>query len=498
MFSIGQFEAAQQLGGNPLGGGSTPRYQRSADDFLSVLRSLSAGGLGSDAANKLLSSELASASSDLSQYEGQIGFDQIANKRVLDVLRKIQGMPSGGSGQIDSSAMNAVNSLADTTLRSLTSEDLSSIGPQLNSDILGLTNQMAGGAGRLSDLSSMIAGGAERLGGISTSASSLQDLYKGLYSKFNEMGARTLTSIPGRDQLSSQYDGLRVGLDPIKQAQGNVFGIGDRLRGLGGSSQLQSMASGNLLDSESDAINAAFNSIYAGKDRALSDITQTSRDQSTARGLYSSSGAIADEAASRAQIPMQIASQEADIYGRKADLIRSGVMAGSQLQGSLLGQSADAYNTGSSLGGLYSSLSSGLLGAQGDIINQNEASMLSAANQYGQAGNTLGQMQGLFSLLGNLGSTQAGMLSSAGGLESAAGNLYSNAGNLRLGLPAQLTNQFRAQSESDLGYKQIDLSRYIAEQNAAAQRQASQSGFLGSALGSLAGFGSKLFTGGAA
>jgi hypothetical protein len=85
-------------------------------------------------------------------------------------------------------------------------------------------------------------------------------------------------------------------------------------------SGFQGLADPSLTAGQQQGIQAQLETVGLGRERAQEQIEQTAREQATARGLFSSRGAIEQEAAGLAQIPMQEAAQRAQILQQQGSL----------------------------------------------------------------------------------------------------------------------------------------------------------------------------------
>ena len=129
-------------------------------------------------------------------------------------------------------------------------------------------------------------------------------------------------------------------VDSIRDIGFGTRGLSNELGGLQQGSQLRALSGGALSGVEQEAIDEALKAVDLGFAGAEQQIEQTAREEASSRGMFSSRGAITDEAARLAQIEPQKAQQRADIFGKKADLSRQGLLQGNQLLGSIIGQQA--------------------------------------------------------------------------------------------------------------------------------------------------------------
>jgi len=109
------------------------------------------------------------------------------------------------------------------------------------------------------------------------------------------------------------------------------LGEGDTQIQTGVSPQLQQLQAGGLTSQEQSGIEQQLAAIEAGGLGAEQRISQTVRSQAEARGLGSSRGAIAQEAAQLANIPLAQAQQRADVFGQAGQLQRQGLLGGAQI-----------------------------------------------------------------------------------------------------------------------------------------------------------------------
>lgn len=131
----------------------------------------------------------------------------------------------------------------------------------------------------------------------------------------------------GGTQQSSSRTGV---FDP--QA---LSGIIQNIQGLSGGFGQQGLTPG-----EQQSAQQQLQAIELGGQQAGQQIQQTVREQATQRGLLSSRGAIAQEAAQLANIPLAQAQQRAQVFGQKGALQRQalelqlrGLMGAGQLAG---------------------------------------------------------------------------------------------------------------------------------------------------------------------
>jgi hypothetical protein len=137
--------------------------------------------------------------------------------------------------------------------------------------------------------------------------------------------------------------GIIEGLQKFQPGQGAGFD----LQVLGGVPEsISQLQQGGLLSQEQAGIDQQLAAIEAGGLGAEQRIEQSVREQSEARGLGSSRGAIAQEAAGLANIPLVQAQQRADIFGRAGQLQRQGTLAGAQLGLQARGQDIQARGQG--------------------------------------------------------------------------------------------------------------------------------------------------------
>lgn len=155
-------------------------------------------------------------------------------------------------------------------------------------------------------------------------------------------------------------------------------GIANQLQGLANSQGLQNMAQGQLNPFEQQMYQQQLQAVQQGQSGAAQQIQDTTRSEATSRGLFSSQGAIANEANQLANLPLQQSQQLAQIYGNQANLSRQGMLQGIGLQSQLLGQA---------------------LGGQANIAQQQNQQ----ENQLGQTiGGIGGAAGGIFCFLGDV------------------------------------------------------------------------------------------------
>lgn len=124
---------------------------------------------------------------------------------------------------------------------------------------------------------------------------------------------------------------------------------GSQIGAIGNSQDVNQLAGGQLTNAENQQLNA----IDVGQQRAVQGIEQNVREQSSARGLYSSARAIGQEAAGLANLDVQRSQNIADIYGNAQQRQFQGIAQKSGLlgqAGGVYGQVAGGYGN---LGGSY-------------------------------------------------------------------------------------------------------------------------------------------------
>lgn len=132
-------------------------------------------------------------------------------------------------------------------------------------------------------------------------------------------------------------------------------------------SMLYQLSTGQMTPYQQEMMKNQLAAVDAGQLGAEQQITNTVREGASARGLFSSRGAIADEASQLANLPLQKSLQLSGIYQNMAGLQQQGILSGMGMRGNLL---------------------SGAIGGYGQAAN----SYLGAANQ--QAGQNQMGMQG--------------------------------------------------------------------------------------------------------
>jgi len=120
--------------------------------------------------------------------------------------------------------------------------------------------------------------------------------------------------------------------------------IAEQMRGMATAPALSSIAAGEFTPYEQQYYNQALSAVDLGQVGAERNIEQTVREGAASRGLFSSRGAISEEAMGMANIPLQIAQQRAGIYGQQANMSRQGVLQGTAMQQGLLGGSSNIYS----------------------------------------------------------------------------------------------------------------------------------------------------------
>lgn len=142
-------------------------------------------------------------------------------------------------------------------------------------------------------------------------------------------------------------EGLEESISGLREfGSGLLEGLGDGAPGVSLAAQerlvptefLTKLAQGKLTPEEKASIEAQLAAVGVGGERARAGIAQTARGQSTARGLFSSRGAIAEEAAGLAGVDLFEAQQRAGILGQQALMQRQGILQGSQLLSGLEAQ----------------------------------------------------------------------------------------------------------------------------------------------------------------
>jgi hypothetical protein len=114
---------------------------------------------------------------------------------------------------------------------------------------------------------------------------------------------------------------------------------------LAGSQDVMNLAGAGLTPAEQMQMEM----VGAGYDRAQQGIQQNVRDEASARGLFSSAGAIGQEAAQLAGLDTYMGQQRADIYG----MAQQRQFQGLGMRSGLLGQAGGMYGqAGQSWGGV--------------------------------------------------------------------------------------------------------------------------------------------------
>jgi hypothetical protein len=109
-------------------------------------------------------------------------------------------------------------------------------------------------------------------------------------------------------------------------------------------SALYGISQGQLSPYEQQMFQQQLAAVEAGQTGAAQQIEQTTREGATSRGLFSSRGAISEEANQLANLPLQRALQLSGIYSNQATLSREGVLQGMALRGNLLSGSGNMYS----------------------------------------------------------------------------------------------------------------------------------------------------------
>ena len=182
---------------------------------------------------------------------------------------------------------------------------------------------------------------------------------------------------------------------------GLISGLREDVGSLRGGEALQQLASTGLTDADRAATAARLGVIGVGRQRALEGIEQTARTQASSRGLFSSRGAIEEEAAGLAQVPLFEAQQRAGVLGQQAQQARSGLLSGTQALSGLISQEssligAEQATIGAEAG--FEGQRAGLLGQQlGTQLQQIPALQFASgliSQQAGLAGAQAGFLQG--------------------------------------------------------------------------------------------------------
>ena len=125
-------------------------------------------------------------------------------------------------------------------------------------------------------------------------------------------------------------------------------GIANQMGAMANSADVMGLAGAGLTDAEQMQLDT----IGLGLDRAQQGITQNVRNEATARGMFSSGGAIAEEAGQLAGLDTFMAQQQADIYGQAQQRQFQGL----GMRSGLLGQAMGGYGqAGQAWGGVAAS-----------------------------------------------------------------------------------------------------------------------------------------------
>jgi hypothetical protein len=140
------------------------------------------------------------------------------------------------------------------------------------------------------------------------------------------------------------------------QQRANASYMTGMAQGQYGGQGLMRISKGKLTPFEEQMYQQQLQAVELGQQGAGQQIEQTVREGATARGLFSSRGAISEEANQLANLPLQKALQLSGVYSNQANLSRSGILQGMALRGNLMsgatsayGQAAQTYATGDQL-----------------------------------------------------------------------------------------------------------------------------------------------------
>jgi len=132
----------------------------------------------------------------------------------------------------------------------------------------------------------------------------------------------------------------RLAAGQMQGLQGQL-GVAQDLKGLATSQGLQALGGAGLTDAEKMQLAQ----VGGGAQQARRAAEQSVRSQSTARGMFSSAGAIGQEAAQLAGIEQNLGQQRAGVFGQAQQRQFQGI----GLRGNLLGQAGGQF--GSAAGG---------------------------------------------------------------------------------------------------------------------------------------------------
>lgn len=213
------------------------------------------------------------------------------------------------------------------------------------------------------------------------------------------MGGSSNSSGYSTGMSSAQKQALAQQSQALGQAQGyygTMTGYGQQIGNLANSSAVQNLAGAGLTTNEQEQMKL----IGIGRANAEQTIQQNVRESASSRGLFSSAGAIGQEAAGLANLDVQEAQAKSDIYGNAQNRQFQGL----GLQSGLLGQAGSIYgNAGgglTSIAGGYGNIA-GTYQNQQNLNNQsqlmqNQWGQYQQQQQYGQIKNTVGLLAAPF------------------------------------------------------------------------------------------------------
>lgn len=108
-------------------------------------------------------------------------------------------------------------------------------------------------------------------------------------------------------------------------------------------SALYQMSTGQMTPYQQEMMRNQLAAVDQGQLGAAQQLEQTTREGATSRGLFSSRGAIAEEANQLANLPLQRSLQQAGIYQNMAGLQQQGILQGTALRGNLLSGAISGY-----------------------------------------------------------------------------------------------------------------------------------------------------------
>jgi hypothetical protein len=142
----------------------------------------------------------------------------------------------------------------------------------------------------------------------------------------------------------SSGGGGSSGANTFEREQKNLLrqqaGISSQIQGMATSGNVAALAGSGLTENELMAMQSQLGAIGAGREQAQQGIQQNVRTEATSRGLFSSAGAIGQEAGQLAGLDTFEAMQRANILGQTYQGAQQRQFQGIGLQQGLLGQAA--------------------------------------------------------------------------------------------------------------------------------------------------------------